>query len=67
MRDNVIGPGKPEEFSKSPGECKVKKMAEEAQGKQTGPGRPRENKWDTGARQLCNKRTNGCTEPLGEE
>ena len=24
-------------------------MAEEAQGKQTGPGRLKENKWDTGA------------------
>ena len=44
MRDNVIGPGKQEEFSKSPGECKVKKKAEEAQGKQTGLERPRENK-----------------------
>ena len=51
MRDNVIGPGKPKEFSKSPWECKVKKRAEEAQGKQTGPGCPRESKWDTGAHQ----------------
>ena len=67
MRDNVIGPGKPEEFSKSPGECKVKKMAEEAQGKQMGLRHPRENKWDTGARQLCNKRTNGRIGLLGEE
>ena len=67
MRDNVIGPRKPKEFSKSPWKCKVKKRAEEAQRKQTGPGRPRENKWDTEARQWCNKRTNGCTRPLGEE
>ena len=42
-------------------------MAEKAQGKQTGPGRLRENKWDTGARQLCNKRTNGRIGPLGKE
>ena len=52
MRDNVIGPGKQEEFSKSPGECKVKKKAEEAQGKQTGPERPRE--------------TNGTQEPAND-
>ena len=36
MRDNVIGPRKPKEFSKSPWECRVKKRAEEAQGKQMG-------------------------------
>ena len=51
MMDNVIGLGKAKEFSKSPRECKVKKKVEEAQGKQTGPGRPRENKWDIGASQ----------------
>ena len=45
MRDNVIGPRKPKEFNKNSWECKVKKMAEEAQGKQTGPGHPKENKW----------------------
>ena len=39
------------EFSKSPWECKVKKRVEETRGKQTGPGCPRESKWDTGARQ----------------
>ena len=50
MRDNVIGPRKPKEFNKNSWECKVKKMAEEAQGKQTGPRHPRENKWDTGVR-----------------
>ena len=43
MRDNVIGSGKPKEFSKNPWECKVKNRAKEAQGKQTGSGRPREN------------------------
>ena len=50
MRDNVIGPGKPKELSKSPWKCKG---AKEAQGKQMGQGqgRLRENKWDTGARQ----------------
>ena len=36
MRDNVIGPRKPKEFSKSQWECKVKKRAEEAQGKTNG-------------------------------
>ena len=51
MRNNVIEPGKPKEFSKSPWECKVKKRAEKAQGKQTGPGRLRENKWDIRAHQ----------------
>ena len=50
MKDNVIGTGKSKEFSKSPWECKVKKRAEEAQGKQTGLGRLRENKWDIEAR-----------------
>ena len=65
MRDYVIGSGKPKEFSKRSWECKVKKRAREAQGKQTGPRRPRENKWDTRAYQWCNKRTNGRTRPLG--
>ena len=51
MMDNVIGLGKPKEFSKNPWECKVKKMVEEAQGKQMGPRRLEENKWDIGARQ----------------
>ena len=42
MRDKVIGPGKLKEFSKSPWECKVKKMhkeskwARDAQGKTNG-------------------------------
>ena len=49
MRNNVIGLGKPKEFSKNPWYCKVRKMAEETQGKQMSPGRPRENKWDAGA------------------
>jgi len=44
MRDNIIGPGKPKKFSKSLWECKFKKMAEEAQGKQMSLGHPRENK-----------------------
>ena len=48
MKDKVIGLGKPEEFSKTPWECKIKKMAVKAQRKQTGPVCPRENKWDTG-------------------
>ena len=48
--NKVIGPGKPNEVSKSPWSCEVRKRAGEAQGKQTGPGRPRENKWDKGVR-----------------
>ena len=51
MRDNVIGSGKPNEFNKSPWECKVKKRVKEAQGKQMGQGHPKENKWDIGAHQ----------------
>ena len=45
MRDNVIGARKSKEFSKSLWEYKVKKRAGKVQGKQTGPGRLRENKW----------------------
>ena len=67
IRDNVIGPEKPKEPSKSPWECKVKKRAKEAEGKQIGQGHPKENKWDIGAHQWCNKRTNGRIGPLGEE
>ena len=46
MKDNVIGPGKPKELTKSPWECKVKKRAKEAEGKQMGQGQGRlkENK-----------------------
>ena len=39
MRDDVIGSGKPKEFSKNPWEYKVKKRAGKAQGK------PKESKW----------------------
>ena len=67
MRDNVIGFEKSKEFSKSLWEYKVKKRAGEAQGKQTGLGCLRENKWDTGASRWCNKRTNSYIGPLGEE
>ena len=59
IRDNAIGPRKSKELSKIPWECKVKKRAKEAQGKQMSQERLRENKWDIGARQWCNKRTNG--------
>ena len=45
----VIGPGKPNEVSKSPWEYKVSKKAEEVQGKQMSQGCPRENKRDTRA------------------
>ena len=46
MRDKVIGPGKLKDFSKSPWECKVKKMhkeskwARDAQGKTNGTQEP---------------------------
>ena len=55
MRNNVIRLGKPKEFNKSPWRCEVRKRAEEAQGKQTGLGRPRENKWDKGAWKQWNR------------
>ena len=67
MMDNVIGLGKPKELRKRSWECKIKKRAEETQGKEMGQRSPRENKRDIEACQWCNKRTNGHTEPLGEE
>ena len=45
----VIGPRKPNEVSKSPWEYKVRKKAEEAQGKQMDQECLRENKRDTEA------------------
>ena len=45
----VIGSGKPNEANKSPWEYKVRKRAEEAQGKQVGWECPRENKRDARA------------------
>ena len=41
MKDIVIGPGKPKRVSKSPWECRIRKWAEDAQGKQMGQGCPR--------------------------
>ena len=40
--NKVIGPGKPNEVSKSPWECRVSKRAKEAQRKQVSQGGPRE-------------------------
>ena len=48
--NEVIGPGKSNEVSNGPWECRVSKRDEEAQRKQTSQGCPREkNKKDTGA------------------
>ena len=41
-QNEVIVPGKPNEVSNSPWECRVSKMNEEAQRKQMGQGCPRE-------------------------
>ena len=42
--NEVIGPGKPNEVSNNPWECRVSKRDKEAQKKQTGQGCPREKK-----------------------
>ena len=49
--NEVIGPGKSNEVSNGPWECRVSKRDEEAQRKQTGKGclREKKNKRDTGA------------------
>ena len=49
MKDKVIGSGKPKRVSKSPWECRIRKWAENAQGKQMGQGCLRRKKWDKGA------------------
>ena len=59
----VIGPGKPNEVSKSPWEYKVSKRAEEAQGKQIGQGCPREK----GTQELIGKEAHGRVKPLRKE
>ena len=59
----VIGPGKPNEVSKSLWEYKVSKMAEEAQGKQMGQGCPREK----GTQEPIGKKVHGSDKPLGKE
>ena len=59
----VIGPGKPNEVSKSLWEYKVSKMAEEAQGKQMGQGCPREK----GTQEPIGKKAHGRVKPLGKE
>ena len=59
----VIGPGKPNEVSKSLWEYKVSKMVEEAQGKQMGQGCPREK----GTQEPIGKKAHGRAKPLGKE
>ena len=54
MKDNVIGPVKPKKVSKSPWECKLRKGAKDAQGKQMGQRCLRRKKWDKGAHKQCN-------------
>ena len=41
MRDNVIGSGKPKEYSKNSWECKVKKRAKKSLRKANGLGTPK--------------------------
>ena len=67
MKDKVIGSGKPKGVSKSPWERRIRKRAEDAQGKKMGQGCPRGNKWDTGACKQCNKNPNDHIESLREE
>ena len=67
MKDKVIGPGKPKGVSKNLQERRIRKIVEDAQGKQMGQGCPRGNKWDTGARKQCNKKPNDYTKSLSEE
>lgn len=52
--DKVIGPKKPKIVSKSSWECKIRKWAEDAQGKQMGQGCPRRKIWAKGAHKQCN-------------
>jgi len=54
MKDKVVGPRKLEGVSKSPWECRVRKMAKKAQGKQMGQACPEGNKWDKRAHKQCN-------------
>ena len=58
-----IGPGKPNEVSKSPWEYKVSKRAEKAQGKQIGQGCSKEK----GTQEPIGKKAHGCVKPLGKE
>ena len=55
MKDKVIGPGKPKRVGKSPWECRIRKWAEDAQGKQMSQGCPRRKKLDKGAHKQCNE------------
>ena len=66
MRNNVIGPGKPKEFSKAHGDAKLgkglrkpkeSKRARDAQGRMDGTQEPISN---------VTQRTNGLAGPLGE-
>ena len=54
MKNKIIGPEKPKGVSKSPWECRVRKWAKDAQGKQMGQGCLRRKKWDKGAHKQCN-------------
>ena len=55
MKNKVISPRKPKRVSKSPWECKVRKWAKDAQGKQMGQGCSRRKKLDKGAHKQCNR------------
>ena len=63
--NKIIGPGKPNEVSNSPWECKVSKRDKEAQRKQMGQGCPREKEKRT--QEPISRKTNGHVKPLGEK
>ena len=62
--NEVIGPGKSNEVSNSPWECRVSKRDEKAQRKQTGQGCPR--KKTKGTQEPISRKTNSHDKVLGE-
>ena len=54
MKDEEIEPRKHKRVSKNPWDCRVRKWAKNAQGKQMGQGCSRRKKWDKGAHKQCN-------------
>ena len=55
MKNKIIRLGKLKRVSKSLWECRVRKLAKDAQGKQMGQGCSRKKEWDKRAHELCNK------------
>ena len=71
--NTVIGPGKPNEVSKSSWECGVSKRAKEAQRKQVGQVRPKKangprtpKRKTKRTQEPISRKTNCHTKPLGE-